>query len=102
MFNAFLVTPATCFLSPEQDIRAFTELVHSPDGGHVLFSKKHNQSFVYIPITHQVAWCDNATPAGPSCSTPNGPTMHSYMASEHQAGFVSGVGGFSVGKTMGQ
>jgi hypothetical protein len=42
------------------------------------------------------------SPAGPSCSTPNGPTMHSYMASEHQAGFVSGVGGFSVGKTMGQ
>jgi hypothetical protein len=43
MFNAFLVTPATCFLSPEQDIRAFTELVHSPDGGHVLFSKKHSK-----------------------------------------------------------
>merc|ERR1712216_493293 len=85
-----------------QDVRTFSELIHSPSGGVYLFSKKANMMFVHVPLTNQPVWCDGAVPSGTKCSTPNDSTLHSYFASEHQAGFVSGVGGYSVGLVNGQ
>ncbi len=67
-----------------QDVRAFTELVHSPDGGVYLYSKKMNMMFVHVPLTPAAEWCDAAVPSGTKCSTPNAGTFDSYYGSEHQ------------------
>ena len=112
-----------------QDVRAFTELVNSPGGGVYLYSKKANMMFVHVAPTPTDPWCDPFVPSGPKCSTANAATFDSYFGSEHQvsmlqytareahllympsslaysslaqAGFVSGVGGYGVGKVNGQ
>ena len=96
-----------------------SQLVHSPDGGYYLYSNSLNQMFVHVPLTPTPYWSEmsavslGSLSAAPSCdeqrqaniplaSTPNDGTYHSYYGSEHEAGFVSGTGGFNVGMVNGQ
>jgi len=49
-----------------QDVRQFSELAHSPNGGFYLFSKKHNMMFTHVPLTHTPQWCDTTAVIRPS------------------------------------
>ncbi|EKX36993.1 hypothetical protein GUITHDRAFT_155088, partial [Guillardia theta CCMP2712] len=84
------------------DIRNLSQLVHSPDGGYYLYSNSLNQMFVHVPLTPTPYWSEMSAANIPLASTPNDGTYHSYYGSEHEAGFVSGTGGFNVGMVNGQ
>eukprot|EP00293_Proteomonas_sulcata_P016454 CAMPEP_0184311000 /NCGR_PEP_ID=MMETSP1049-20130417/37570_1 /TAXON_ID=77928 /ORGANISM="Proteomonas sulcata, Strain CCMP704" /LENGTH=69 /DNA_ID=CAMNT_0026625943 /DNA_START=88 /DNA_END=297 /DNA_ORIENTATION=+ len=62
-----------------------------------MVSQRTNQAFYFIHPTGTQSWTEETATGDEVSSVFNDFVKHSYVKSEHSAGYVAGVGGYSVG-----